>query len=96
MESQKIKNLIDHKEDTYSKYQTKKWYVINDQNNGQYGEGDNNDDTVKIDTEAVKSFLCDYADANILVTGDITAVGGNINTRLLLKTVIHSLKVKSI
>ena len=47
MESQKIKNLLDHKENTYTKYQTKKWYIINDQNNGQYGEGDNNDDTVK-------------------------------------------------
>ena len=59
MESQKIKNLLDHKY-TYSKYQTKKWHIINDQNNGQYGEGDNNDDTVKIDTGVVKPFLRDY------------------------------------
>ena len=72
MESQKIKNLSDHKENTYPKYQTKRWYIINDQNNGQYGEGNNNDDTVKIDTDVVKPFLCDYADAYILVTGNIT------------------------
>ena len=57
MESQEIKNLLEHKENTYRKYQTKKRYINNDQNNGQYGEGDNNDDTVKIDTEVVKPFL---------------------------------------
>ena len=28
MESQKIKNLLDHKDETYSKYQTKRWYII--------------------------------------------------------------------
>ena len=85
MESQKIKNLLDHKENTYPKCQTKKWYIINDQNNRQYGEGDNNDDTIKIDTEVVKSFLCDYADAYILVTGNITVVGGNNNTKVDFK-----------
>ena len=85
MESQKIKNLLDHKENTYPKYQTKKWYIINDQNNGQYGEGDNNDDTVKIDAEVVKSFLCDYVDAYILVTGNITVVGGDVNTKVAFK-----------
>ena len=86
MESQKIKSLLDHKENTYPKYQAKKWYIINDQNNGQYGEGDNNDDTVKIDTGVVKPFLCDYADAYILVTGDITVVGGEVNTKVAFKT----------
>ena len=85
MESQKIKNLLDHKEDTYPKYQTTRWYIINDQNNGQYGEGDNNDDTVKIDTEVVKPFLCDYADAYILVTGNITVVGGGTDTKVAFK-----------
>ena len=37
MDSQKIKNLLNHKDETYSKYQTEKSYVINDRNNGQYG-----------------------------------------------------------
>ena len=35
MELQKIKNLLDNKNENYSKYQTKKWYVINDRNNRQ-------------------------------------------------------------
>ena len=56
MEPQKIKNLSDYKEDTYPKYQTKKWYVINDRNNGNYNEDDSNDNTIKIDAEVVKPF----------------------------------------
>ena len=82
MESQKIKNLLLHKENTYPKYQTEKWYIIKDQNNGQYGDGDNNDDTVKIDTEVVKLFLCNYSDAYILVTGNTTVenvAAANVN-----------------
>ena len=85
MESQKIQNLLDHKENTFPKYQRKKWYIINDQNNGQYGEGDNSDDMVKIDTDVVKPFLCDYADAYILVTRKITVEGGNANTKAAFK-----------
>ena len=72
MELQKIKNLLDHKTKDYPKYQAKKWYIINDRNNGNYPEGDGNDRSIKIDTEVVKPFLCDYADAYILVTGNIT------------------------
>ena len=34
MKSQKIKNLLDHKDGNYSKYQTKMWYIINYRNNG--------------------------------------------------------------
>ena len=83
MESQKIKNLLDHKDETYPKYQTKKWCIINDRNNGQYDEG--NDKGVKIDTEVVKPFLCDYADAYILVTGNIAFNGGNLDTKVAFK-----------
>ena len=85
MESQKIKNLLDHKEEDYPKYQTKKWYIINDRNNGQYGEGTENCKPIKIDTEVAKLFLYDYADAYILVTGDIAAFGGNANTKVAFK-----------
>ena len=79
MDSQKIKNLLNHKDETYSKYQTEKSYVINDRNNGQYGS------SIKIDIEVVKHFLCDYANAYILVTGDITVVGGDANTKVAFK-----------
>ena len=57
MESQKIKNLLDHKDETYSKYQNIRWYIINSRNNGSYSEGGVNDKPIKIDTEVVKLFF---------------------------------------
>ena len=54
----------------HSKFATRKWYIINDQNNGQYGRGDENenDSTIKFETKVIKPNLCDYSDAYILVT----------------------------
>ena len=88
MENQKIISLLD-KSDTNSKhFATKKWYIINDENNTNYGvnkdTGANNPDTIKYDTRVLKPNLCDYADAYILV-GTIKGTGGNANTRLALK-----------
>ena len=85
MENQKIINLL-NKNDTNSKhFATKKWYMINDENNTNYGvdknTGANNPDTTKYDTRILKPNLCDYAEAYILVDGTI----GNNNTRLALK-----------
>ena len=39
METQKIVNLLSGSDNESSKFATRKWYIINDQNNGQYGEG---------------------------------------------------------
>ena len=60
MESQKIINLLEQFDNDELKFQTKKWYLINDQNNGQYGKGDQNDSTIKFNTEIIKSFSADY------------------------------------
>ena len=68
-----------------SKFATRKWYVINDQNNTDYGEGNEDSTTVKFETKVIKSNLCDYSDTYILVTGDITSTGGNANTRVAFK-----------
>ena len=89
MENQKIINLLD-KIDTDSKhFATKKWYIINGENNTNYGvnknTGANNPDTIKYDTRVLKPNLCDYAEAYILVDGTIRVTGGNNNTRLALK-----------
>ena len=89
MENQKIINLLD-KIDTDSKYfATKKWYIINDENNTNYGvnkdTGADNPDTIKYDTRVLKPNLCDYAEAYILVGGTITAAAADANTRLALK-----------
>ena len=89
MENQKIINLLD-KDDTDSKhFATKKWYIINDETNTNYGvnkvTGENNPDTIKYDTRVLKPNLCDYAEAYIMVDGTIRAAAANANTRLALK-----------
>ena len=85
----KIINLLD-KIDTDSKhFATKKWYIINDENNTNYGvnkdTGADNPDTIKYNTRVLKPNLCDYAEAYILIDGTIRAAAANANTRLALK-----------
>ena len=89
MENQKIINLLD-KIDTDSKhFATKKWHVINDENNANYGvnkdTGADNPDTIKYNTRVLKPNLCDYAEAYILIDGTIRAAAANAATRLALK-----------
>ena len=89
MENQKIVNLLD-KIDTDSKhFTTKKWYIINYENNTNYGvnkdTGADNPDTIKYDTRVLKPNLCDYAEAYIFIDGTIRAAAANANTRLALK-----------
>ena len=61
------------------------WYVINDQNDTEYGEGSENDSSIELETKVIKSNLCDYSDTYILVTGDITTEGGKGNTKVVFK-----------
>ena len=83
METPKIVNLLNESEELNSKFATRKWYIINDQNNGQYGRGNKNENdlTIRFKTKVIKPNLCDYSDAYILVTGDIkvAAVASDIN-----------------
>ena len=87
MEIQKIANLLGDTDNESSKFATRKWYVINDQNNTDYGEGNEDSTTIKFETKVIKSNLCDYLDAYIPVTGDMTAKGNdaNANTKVALK-----------
>ena len=63
------------------KFATKKWHVINDESNGNYSP----DDEIKFLMRSLESSLCDYSDAYILVTGNITVAGGNPNTKVAFK-----------
>ena len=81
----KIVNLLGGADNESLKFATRKWYVINDQNNTNYGKGNENDATVKFETHVIKSNLCDYSDKYIVLTGDITATGGDANTRAAFK-----------
>ena len=43
METQKILNLLNDSDNESSKFATRNWYIISDQNNGQYGRGSEKD-----------------------------------------------------
>ena len=89
MENQMIINLLGKDETDSRHFATKKWYIINDENNTNYGvnknTGANNPGTIKYNTRVLKPNLCDYAEMYILVDGTIRETGGNNNTRLALK-----------
>ena len=54
-----------------SKCRTKNWVEINDESRGMY----NVNSQIKFKTTMLKSSLCDYSDAYILVKGTITIAG---------------------
>ena len=85
MEKQKVVNLLNHSNNESLKFATRQWYIINDQNNRQYGRGNENDSTVKFETEVIKPNLRDYSDAYILVTGDIELADVTANTNVAFK-----------
>ena len=62
-------NLLNEASD--SKFVTRKWNIINDQSNAN----DNAENETIYNTEVLKSNLCDYNDAYVLVEGNITIVG---------------------
>ena len=66
METQKIVNLLNGSENEYAKFATRKWYVIDTK--GVYSH----ENPIKFLTNSLESSLCDYSDAYILVTGNIT------------------------
>ena len=68
MEYQKIANLIDDTPNQPSKFRTKNWNEINDESRGAY----NVNSQIKFNTTMLKSSLCDYSDAYILVKGTIS------------------------
>ena len=71
MEYQKIANLIDDTSNQPSKFRTKNWVERNDESRGTY----NVNSQIKFKTTMLKSSLCDYSDAYILVKGTITVTG---------------------
>ena len=89
MEYQKIANLIDDTSNQPSKFRTKNWVEINDESRGTY----NANSQIKFKTTMLKSSLCDYSDAYIIVKGAITvnytaaegAAANNINKKLIFK-----------
>ena len=68
METQKIVNLLNGCDNENSKFATKTWYVIDSESKGNYSH----ENRIRFLTNSLESNLCDYFDAYILVTGNIT------------------------
>ena len=81
METQKIVNLLNDSNNENSKFATKKWYIIDNESKGNYSHHN----PIKFLTKSIESSLCDYSDAYVLVTGNITVTGGDANTKLIFK-----------
>ena len=81
METQKIINLLNNTENQYSKFAAKKWYIIDSESKGNYSH----ENPIKFLTNSLESSLCDYSDAYILVTRDITATPNNAATQVIFK-----------
>ena len=71
MEYQKIANLLEDASNKISKPKTRNWVEINDESKETYNVGSQ----IKFKTTMLKSSLCDYSDAYILVKGKITITG---------------------
>ena len=70
MEYQKIANLLGNALNQPSKFRTRNWLEINDESRGTYTGNE-----IKFKTTMLRSNLCDYAGAYILVKGTITITG---------------------
>ena len=89
METQKIVNSLGDANNKSSKSATRKWYVINDQNNTDYGKENEDSTTVKFETKVIKLNLCDYSDAYIPVGGDANTRVAFQNCAPFMKRITH-------
>ena len=60
-------NLLDDTMNQPSKFRTRNWVETNDEPKGKYGNSN-----IRFKTSLIRSNLCDYSDAHILVKGTIT------------------------
>ena len=81
MEIQKLVNLLNGSDNDNSKFVIKKWCIIDSDSNGNYSQNDE----IKFLSRSIESSLCDYSDAYILVTGNITTTPNNAATQVVLK-----------
>ena len=75
MEYQKITNLFGNIPDKVPRFITKKWIEVHDQS----GEIYNTNKQIRFKTSMLRSDLCDYSDAYIVVTGTIAVTRPNNN-----------------
>ena len=90
MEYQKIANLLNDESNKPCKFRTRNWVEINDEARGAYSPNK----LIRFKTAMLRSRLCDYSDAYILVKGNITinntaaesVVATNTNKKVIFKS----------
>ena len=86
---QKIGNLLNDESNKPSKFRARNWVEINDDIRGAYSPNKQ----IRFKTSMLRSSLCDYSDAYILVKGNITvnntaddgAAANNTNKKVIFK-----------
>ena len=68
MEYQKIATFLSNESNQSSKFRTRNWVEINDEARGIYSPNKQ----IKFKTSMLRSSLCGYSDAYILVKGNMT------------------------
>ena len=89
MEYQKIANLLDSASNKPSQFRTRNWVEINDDIRAAYSPNKQ----IRFKTAMLRSILCDYSDAYILVKGNISvndtaaegAAATNTNKKVIFK-----------
>ena len=89
MEYQKIANLLNDESNKPSKSRTRNWVEINDDVRGAYSPNKQ----IRFKRAMLRSSLCDYSDAYILIKGTITVnntagagtAANNTNKKLIFK-----------
>ena len=89
MEYQNIANLLNDEPNKPSKFRTRNWVEINDDVRGAYSPNKQ----IRFKTTMLRSSLCDYSDAYILVKGNISvnntagagAAANNANKKVIFK-----------
>ena len=89
MEYQRIANFLNNSSNKPSKFRTKNWVEINDDIRGAYSPNKQ----IRFKTAMLRSSLCNYSDAYILVIGNITvnntadaaAAANNTNEKVIFK-----------
>ena len=89
MEYQNIEHLLNNASNQPSKFRTKNWVETIDESRGKYAANKQ----IKFKTSMLRSSLCDYSDAYILVKGNISvnnnagagAAANNIGKKVIFK-----------
>ena len=90
MKYRKIANLLNDESNKPSKFRTRNWVEINDEARGTCSPNKQ----IKFKTAMLRSSLCDYNDAYVLVKGNITvnntatdgAAANNTNKKVIFKS----------